>query len=262
MDTLQTLLIEKIAITKDQLLRRVTGEDLLIPENCTELIIPFKNTIEVQLLGMVRKVALKKGRCYLVRPRGRAMNVFGCSSYALIKCHAAYSKDMIKGLHEISHGIYEVQLTSSEIDGIMKCVEYRDQYGMNILLEDFFDLAYKKPNAVILNALEMIHETLGTIAIKDIYAELSISKSTLEQRFAKDIGLTPKEFCKIEKLKHFIRTYCANIEQSLTEITYQCGYYDQSHLIKDFNYFLNMSPRVFFRNFCKNLSYQKAGVSG
>lgn len=64
-----------------------------------------------------------------------------------------------------------------------------------------------------------------------------------------EIGLTPKEFCRIEKLNYFIRTYKQESEGTLTELTYKCGYYDQSHLIK---YFLNTSPRDTLFDVVKN----------
>ncbi|MEO1253829.1 MAG: helix-turn-helix domain-containing protein, partial [Bacteroidota bacterium] len=86
------------------------------------------------------------------------------------------------------------------------------------------------------------------ISIKEIYSLLNISKSKLEQHFNREVGLTPKEFCKIEKLNCFINSYKEDTSQSLTELTYQCGYYDQSHLIKDFKYFLDTSPKKFFLN--------------
>ena len=33
---------------------------------------------------------------------------------------------------------------------------------------------------------------------------------------------------------------------SLTELAYDCGYYDQSHMINDFKLLTGMSPRQYF----------------
>jgi len=54
------------------------------------------------------------------------------------------------------------------------------------------------------------------------------------QRFVKAIGLIQKALLSSKKVEWF-------------EIIDECGYYDQSQLIKDFKHFINLSPRNFVR---------------
>ncbi|MEM0940577.1 MAG: helix-turn-helix domain-containing protein [Bacteroidota bacterium] len=247
MYTLNDLQAEKTFITNDVFIYNLLQEGLIVPGNFAEVLIPLNGKMEVQMLGTMRKIPLERRGGYFVCPRGRAMKLFGNSSYLLIKCHPGYTKKIVKNLNELSRGIYQIDLADNMIDTLTTSVKNFDVFQVNDLLEKNFNLSRIKQNAVIIDAIDLIQVSFGSILIKDIYTELNISKSTLEQRFIKDIGLTPKEFCKIEKLNHFINTYRDNKEMNLTEITYQCGYYDQSHLIKDFNYFLGTSPKKYFK---------------
>ena len=99
---------------------------------------------------------------------------------------------------------------------------------------------------VIKSTIEKIREQRGEIKIKELNELLGVCKSTLEQRFSREVGITPKEFCKIEKLSYFIRNYTQNSDHmTLTQLTFMSGYYDQSHLIKDFKYYVEESPKRF-----------------
>ena len=69
----------------------------------------------------------------------------------------------------------------------------------------------------------------------------------MEEKFSKSLGISPKEFCKIEKLNHFLSNFFQYEDMNLTQLTFKSGYYDQSHLIKDFKYFVDLSPRRYLK---------------
>ena len=143
---------------------------------------------------------------------------------------------LIKDQQELSNGIYVSKSLS---------VNARGKLEVEVIPETKSKAKEKKANALE-TSIELIKDSHGQIKIKELYETLNVSKSTLEQYFIRETGLTPKEFCKITKLNHFIASYENNEAESLTELTYKCGYYDQSHLIKDFKYFLDTSPRRYF----------------
>lgn len=241
-----TQLIEKNVIADDIEVKNLIKAELLVPSNQSEFFIPLDQGMEIKLIGTFRRIPLTKRKAYYLKPRGRGMEVFGNASYLIIRINPGYTKFITKNLSELTKGIYEIALSEESIDQMTSIAGNKEFFEVNEILEELFELDQVDPNMIINESISIIKNTWGSITIKDIYTELNISKSTLEQRFNKDIGLTPKEFCKIEKLNHFIRTYKESDEMSLTELTYQCGYYDQSHLIKDFRYFLDVSPKEFF----------------
>lgn len=60
-------------------------------------------------------------------------------------------------------------------------------------------------------------------------------------------GLSPKSFNKISRFQHSLRLITKN-EQPFTSIAYDCGYFDQSHFIRDFKSFTGVTPSAYLEN--------------
>jgi AraC-like DNA-binding protein len=114
------------------------------------------------------------------------------------------------------------------------------------VVEDFL-ISRMRPvtrDSLVLTALALIHKSKGNIKIKELLAQLHISQSPLEKRFRQVVGTSPKKFADIVRLKHTIKSY--NPQNSLTNLGYEAGFYDQAHFIKEFKQFTGETPEVFF----------------
>lgn len=246
---------EKLAIVEDSF-QIVTGSTngsfTLIPDGNAEIIIPIKENLSFKCIGSVRSLNLLAGKGYFIMPRrrGAEISLSFRTRCLVIKLNPVYAKKIAERITEISNGVFDLDLSLAQVDELYSMVQAKDRFEMSDYLENLFDDISElyEYNTTILHAIDQIKESCGTISVKEIYSNLSVSKSKLEQHFNREIGLTPKEFCKIEKVNCFINAYKDDENLSLTELTYQCGYYDQSHLIKDFKYFLDTSPKKFFAN--------------
>ena len=107
-------------------------------------------------------------------------------------------------------------------------------------------LAYVEPDQLVLAALALIHKSKGNIRIKELMQQLHISQSPLEKRFRQAVGASPKKFASIVRLKNAIQHYSP--QDSLTALSYEAGYYDQAHFIKEFKTFTGDTPETFFRS--------------
>jgi AraC-like DNA-binding protein len=107
-------------------------------------------------------------------------------------------------------------------------------------------LKKNKPDALIDNAIHSIRQHGGIIKIKDLANSLYISQDAFEKRFRTMVGSTPKQYASIVRLRHLITSYPSY--SSLTDASYEAGYFDQSHFIKDFRLFTGQSPRDFFKS--------------
>lgn len=64
-------------------------------------------------------------------------------------------------------------------------------------------------------------------------------------RFAQDwLGMNTEDFIQYHKY-----LYCLHLlrdsKQTLTEIAYEAGYYDQSHFIREFKSYTNLTPKQY-----------------
>jgi AraC-like DNA-binding protein len=70
------------------------------------------------------------------------------------------------------------------------------------------------PDPLVMQALALLHQSKGTIRIKELAVQLHTSQSPLEKRFRQIVGVTPKKFASIVRLKHALQQY--NPRNSLT----------------------------------------------
>jgi len=101
-----------------------------------------------------------------------------------------------------------------------------------------------EPDKLVLAALALIHSSKGNLRIKELTEQLHISQSPLEKRFRQAVGASPKKFASIVRLKNIIQQY--DTVNSLTELGYEAGFYDQAHFIKEFKTFTGDTPENFF----------------
>ena len=70
-------------------------------------------------------------------------------------------------------------------------------------------------------------------------------RRTLERKFAKQVGTSPKQLCRAIRLQKTLKTMLDG-NKSLTDVGYESEYYDQAHFIKDFKDFTGVSPKQFY----------------
>lgn len=111
------------------------------------------------------------------------------------------------------------------------------------LLSKFND---PEPDVLVSGALERIHSAKGIIKIKSLADSLYISLDAFEKRFRKRVGVSPKQFSYIVRMKSIISTGITR--QSLGDIVFEAGYSDQPHFNKDFKLFTGQTPTEYFKS--------------
>jgi AraC-like DNA-binding protein len=81
--------------------------------------------------------------------------------------------------------------------------------------------------------------------VRDVARELGFSQRRFIQMFSSHVGLTPKAFCRILRFQQ-ARVLAENLDTpNWAELAVTCGYFDQSHLIRDFQEFSGSTPRIY-----------------
>jgi AraC-like DNA-binding protein len=129
----------------------------------------------------------------------------------------------------------------------------RGAVSINEKIAIILDFLYKNlrdmpPNNLINAAIQEITLRNGDIKIRALADKFGVSDKTLETKFKLSVGLTPKEYAKICRLNSFLLKFKENNLLSLTRLSCDTNYYDQSHFIKEFKNFAHFSPKKLLKD--------------
>jgi AraC-like DNA-binding protein len=104
---------------------------------------------------------------------------------------------------------------------------------------------HPRSSSLVRHAISLMTFAKGRAQIADVARSLNISRRTLERRFLHDVGLAPKEFCGVMRF----RTALDHVRStSFVETAMSSGYFDQPHLIRDFQKFAGCTPGQYLRS--------------
>ncbi|MEX2138020.1 MAG: helix-turn-helix domain-containing protein [Pirellulales bacterium] len=79
-------------------------------------------------------------------------------------------------------------------------------------------------------------------SVRAVSKRLGLSQRRFIQVFTAQVGLTPKLFCRVLRFQHAREVVNQAATPNWCQLAVACGYYDQSHLIHDFEEFSGLSP--------------------
>ena len=98
-----------------------------------------------------------------------------------------------------------------------------------------------------------IIETRGLVNVRELSREYFLSNRQFERKFKEFAGFSPKTYSRIIRFQAALKQFGS--KKSLTDIAYECGYYDQSHFINDFKEFSGYSPKAYFSSTTEGFGY-------
>ena len=139
-------------------------------------------------------------------------------------------------------------------------VRSRFQITEKALLERMQQSRSRHP--AIDGALQLFGPTGTGRLTREVARELGMCQRWFIDLFTQNVGLTPKLLCRILRFQHARRvaenadrrrgswtaTCRAGAALDWAQMAIQCGYYDQSHLIRDFQSLSGLSPSEFIRD--------------
>ena len=96
--------------------------------------------------------------------------------------------------------------------------------------------------------IEYIFSRNGVVQVKHLTNKFHISRRWLEKQFAEQVGISPKEFARITRFNALLTSVETTPSVSWTEMIDKFGYYDQSHLNRDFHEFTGQSPTRYLKD--------------
>ena len=99
------------------------------------------------------------------------------------------------------------------------------------------------PDALVAAAVDAIRTSHGAVRIGALADRLAISRDRFEKRFRRAVGTSPKMLASIHRLHRAVELFHGGM--GLTRLAIEAGYFDQSHLVRDFRSFTGRAPRAF-----------------
>jgi AraC-like DNA-binding protein len=103
------------------------------------------------------------------------------------------------------------------------------------------------PEHVTARAAMTMLETHGRLRIADAIRQSGLSERQFERRFIEQMGIGPKLYARIARLNFVLRRKAEEPATTWADISQEAGYFDQTHLTKDFKAMLGVAPGVYLR---------------
>lgn len=95
--------------------------------------------------------------------------------------------------------------------------------------------------------LQYLDSRADSSRVFDLALLQHVDASTLYRQFIHYVGQAPKEYLKVVRFRQALNTVKKYKSSSLTELTYDLGYCDQSHFVKDFRHLAKETPSAIHR---------------
>lgn len=94
-------------------------------------------------------------------------------------------------------------------------------------------------------AVNTINRFENNLSVSLLAEKTCLSKKQFQRVFSEYIGLSPKEFMRVVRFHKALFTLQNHPTLNFTQLAYECGFYDQSHLIHEFKLFSGYTPREY-----------------
>jgi AraC-like DNA-binding protein len=119
--------------------------------------------------------------------------------------------------------------------------EERVRCAENFLLAN---LNQNNEDLLVTRACEKLSASGGNYPIRMLARHLDITERTLERRFLSHVGTTPKKYARVVRLRNAVLQ--RKKLSTWADVACSGGYYDQSHMINDFQELYGMSPEALY----------------
>ncbi|MGU3375181.1 helix-turn-helix domain-containing protein [Chryseobacterium sp. M5A1_1a] len=86
----------------------------------------------------------------------------------------------------------------------------------------------------------------GSVSSQELEKFTGYSERHLERKFDHEIGMSPKKYSNIIRLHYFLSLMNNRIDhKTMTKLSYDAGYSDQSHLIREFKNNIGLTPKQY-----------------
>ncbi len=148
--------------------------------------------------------------------------------------------------------LYEKLTQTSDIKNKFSLIEH--------FLIDKISASNKQNSLWIFDFINEILEKKGDVNLEKLCITFNINPRLCARRFNQEVGISAKLFARIIRIVNTKETLNKLNIDSLTNVAYDNGFFDQAHFSNEFKAFMDESPKDYFTkkyNMAKQLNFKK-----
>lgn len=149
-------------------------------------------------------------------------------------------------LAELVDGVSGESVLTGALSGLLRTLESAAPHErMALLVAGLTAVAragHDEAQTPVQAAVARIFGAQGNLRVDDLAAAVGTSRRSLERLFRARLGCSPKALCDVLRFQSAMRHAQAGGAVNWADIAHAAGYFDQSHLIRDFRRFAGATP--------------------
>ena len=102
-------------------------------------------------------------------------------------------------------------------------------------------------------ALDAFEQADSGVKVRDLARQVGLSQRRFIQLFTAEVGMTPKLYGRVRRFQRARELVRKATEPDWAALALACGFFDQSHLIRDFGEFSGLSPVAYVNQMTKHV---------
>ncbi|HEX6751016.1 MAG TPA: helix-turn-helix domain-containing protein [Longimicrobium sp.] len=105
-----------------------------------------------------------------------------------------------------------------------------------------------RPDPRIAHVSGLIERSGGAVRVEALHEAVGLTRRHLERIYLERVGLTPKNACRVARVQAALERLRGGRVPSLSRLALECGWYDQSHMNRDFREIAGVPPATYARH--------------
>ena len=162
----------------------------------------------------------------------------------VLKPHALRSLFDLEDASILTNGSLEPrQFGAEELN--TQLLEAEDDEQRLALLTDFLRGKLEQAHGndlLIEESLDFIDLNLSVVTVNSLVEHFYISKRQFQKRFVRAVGIPPQYYIRVKRFNEAMKLIDTGKYETLADIAYALGFFDQSHFIRDIKEFSGITP--------------------
>jgi AraC-like DNA-binding protein len=226
------------------------SRERILPDACVELVIHFRHPFRNYFADGTTNL---QPESFVVGQMKRFMEIEPCeaSGFVAVRFHARGAYLFFpQPLTEFTNFVVPLaEIWKNRADEYTERVALARGMSARVRIVEELLLEALRENGrrdcAVEHCVQLIQTIKEPIAVRELASTIGLSTRELARRFQSVVGMTPKEFLRVNRFIRAARRLRKRTDPSLTETAYECAYFDQAHFNHEFRAFAGMTPGQF-----------------